>query len=105
MKMRCALWMVGLAATLAATGCITPREHNLPPASRLLEPGPGVGGPGPGVLPPAMPAHPAFGGGMAGMAGMGCPPMAGGMMGNNPDFNRVPASPNFNVSEMQIGSR
>jgi hypothetical protein len=32
--------------------------HNLPPAHRLLEPGPGVGGPGPGVLPPHMPAMP-----------------------------------------------
>ena len=27
-----------------------PSAHNLPPAHRLLEPGPGVGGPGPGVL-------------------------------------------------------
>ena len=27
-----------------------PAAHNLPPAHRLLEPGPGVGGPGPGVL-------------------------------------------------------
>ena len=27
-----------------------PTAHNLPPAHRLLEPGPGVGGPGPGVL-------------------------------------------------------
>ena len=27
-----------------------PASHNIPPAQRLLEPGPGVGGPGPGVL-------------------------------------------------------
>lgn len=30
-----------------------PHAHNLPPAQRLMEPGPGVGGPGPGVIPPA----------------------------------------------------
>ena len=30
-----------------------PAVHNLPPAQRLLEPGPGVGGPGPGVLSPS----------------------------------------------------
>jgi hypothetical protein len=38
--------------------------YNLPPAERLMEPGPGVGGPGPGVIPP-------IGGGMGfGMGGM-----------------------------------
>jgi len=36
------------------TGCTTLHHHNLPPAERLHEPGPGVGGPGPGVhLPPS----------------------------------------------------
>lgn len=29
--------------------------YNLPPAERLMEPGPGVGGPGPGVIPPMDP--------------------------------------------------
>ncbi len=44
--------MVGLTAG----GCATAKKgHNLPPAQRLLEPGPGVGGPGPGVLPPPIP--------------------------------------------------
>lgn len=34
------------------------RSYSLPPASRMMEPGPGVGGPGPGVLPPVVPALP-----------------------------------------------
>lgn len=46
--------------------------YNLPPAERILEPGPGVGGPGPGVIPPA--------GGM-GMGGMGMGGMGMGGMG------------------------
>ncbi len=48
MKMR-----VFLTLATVAFGCFvgcTPVRHNLPPAQRLLEPGPGVGGPGPGVL-------------------------------------------------------
>ncbi|MEX2091950.1 MAG: hypothetical protein WD971_04690 [Pirellulales bacterium] len=50
------------------SGCEQGRlAYNLPPAERLMEPGPGVGGPGPGVIPPP--------GGM-GMGGMGM----GGMM-------------------------
>ena len=74
MKMRFSLWMLSLATGLAATGCITPREHNLPPAERMFAPGPGVAGPGPGVLPPALPMQPPFGApfgpGMPGMPGM-----------------------------------
>ncbi len=51
--------------------------YNLPPAQRLMEPGPGVGGPGPGVL---MPAAGMGSGGVApamamGGYGPGCPPM------------------------------
>lgn len=58
MKIR--LWFVSmsLAVCLTAMGCAFPslhHQHNLPPAQRLLEPGPGVGGPGPGVLPPSLP--------------------------------------------------
>ncbi|MEL7499914.1 MAG: hypothetical protein AAFN77_20085 [Planctomycetota bacterium] len=41
-----------------------PTSHNLPPAQRLLEPGPGVGGPGPGVLAASRGMDP----GMAGAA-------------------------------------
>lgn len=39
-----------VAMTAAMTGCGATGGYNLPPASRLMEPGPGVGGPGPGVL-------------------------------------------------------
>ena len=38
--------------------------YNLPPASRLMEPGPGVGGPGPGVIPPAGSPYGIYGGGV-----------------------------------------
>ena len=40
------------ALAMMVTGCVSPNGYNIPPASRLLEPGPGVGGPGPGVIPP-----------------------------------------------------
>ena len=40
-----------------------PTSHNLPPAHRLLEPGPGVGGPGPGVLSAARRPGPGAAGG------------------------------------------
>jgi hypothetical protein len=46
---------MSLAVAITATGCVFPKAYNLPPASTLLEPGPGVGGPGPGVLPPSLP--------------------------------------------------
>lgn len=59
MKVRFSLWIVPLLALVAAGGCVFPNAapiaYNLPPAQRLLEPGPGVGGPGPGVLPPTLP--------------------------------------------------
>jgi hypothetical protein len=48
-----------LVLAVAAAGCRGPihNNSNLPPAERLLRPGPGVGGPGPGVMTmqPAMP--------------------------------------------------
>src|SRR4051812_46413434 len=76
--------LVGLLfiATAAAGGC-GKLAYNLPPASRLMEPGPGVGGPGPGVIPPAGSPYGMYGGGVnrfpGGMgAGMG---MGGGMCG------------------------
>lgn len=50
-------WILCTAATISAFGCAGFKEHNLPPAQQLLEPGPGVGGPGPGVIPPASPAE------------------------------------------------
>ena len=55
MKLRLTLWSFFVAASLAAMGCAGIHSHNLPPADRLLAPGPGVDGPGPGVLMPAMP--------------------------------------------------
>ncbi len=42
-------------ALLALVGCKGPFQQNLPPAQRLMEPGPGVGGPGPGVQTAYMP--------------------------------------------------
>ena len=64
MKMRVFLTLAVVALGYF-TGC-TPVRHNLPPAQRLLEPGPGVGGPGPGVL--GMPGDAVGMGGMAGAA-------------------------------------
>jgi hypothetical protein len=55
MKIRWSLLVLSVAAGLTAAGCAFPKQHNLPPAQQLLEPGPGVGGPGPGVLPPTLP--------------------------------------------------
>ena len=75
MKTRLGIYALCTLATLAPAAsfgqglaglgpCVA---HNLPPAQRLMEPGPGVGGPGPGVL------HP-----MAGaMAGGGVSPTMG----------------------------
>jgi hypothetical protein len=42
-----------LATAAAVTGCQGRLAYNLPPAARIMEPGPGVGGPGPGVIPTA----------------------------------------------------
>lgn len=54
MRIRLAMWVSCWAAMLTAAGCVTPIEHNLPPAERLMHPGPGVDGPGPGVMMPPM---------------------------------------------------
>jgi hypothetical protein len=57
MKLRLPSWTLLIALALPAIGCVSPVGTNLPPAQRLMEPGPGVGGPGPGVLAPiAQPA-------------------------------------------------
>ena len=57
--------LVGLLfiATAAAGGCGR-LAYNLPPASRIMEPGPGVGGPGPGVIPPAGSPYGMYSGGV-----------------------------------------
>jgi len=44
------LGMCFLVLMAAVVGCTGPFQQNLPPAERLMEPGPGVGGPGPGVM-------------------------------------------------------
>jgi hypothetical protein len=85
MKIR-SLLSVGLAAAIfaASGGSMAHAQHgrlirpnnNLPPAQRLLEPGPGVGGPGPGVLGPNVPAG--FVGGGGGYPGGGAPCADGG---------------------------
>jgi len=53
MKLPLLSWtfLIAIAMT-TAIGCVSPVGYNLPPAERLMEPGPGVGGPGPGVIPP-----------------------------------------------------
>lgn len=60
MKIRWSYWIACLAVVLSTVGCAGIKEHNLPPAQQLLEPGPGVGGPGPGVIPPETPPMPAM---------------------------------------------
>jgi hypothetical protein len=54
------LMFVALAVALQA-GCHGPVAHNIPPAERLMHPGPGVGGPGPGVIPPVAGLMPGLG--------------------------------------------
>lgn len=89
-----------LALTLSAVACLAPAgcfrvAHNLPPAQRLLEPGPGVGGPGPGVIQPAaamMPMGPIGGmegGGMGGACGPGCGPGGGGLCGIGAGMSQI----------------
>ena len=75
MKMRFFLVTLAAVAISYVTGC-TPVRHNLPPAQRLLEPGPGVGGPGPGVMAPGVvpaSANMPIDGGACGPGGPGGP--------------------------------
>src|SRR5688572_6560077 len=69
-------------ACVASIGCVGGKAaYNLPPAQRLLEPGPGVGGPGPGVIQPAgamMPMGPIGPVGGGPMGGGYCGPGGGG---------------------------
>ena len=44
--------MLTLSFVLALVGCQVPLAHNVPPAERIMHPGPGVDGPGPGVMMP-----------------------------------------------------
>ena len=88
MKFQFALGSVIVAASVAAMGCAGGldtglKSHNLPPAHRLLGPGPGVDGPGPGVLPPAMPV------GMPMSVGSGVAPQNVQILFNRPDSMQV----------------
>lgn len=74
-----AMCLLAMAAGIKCSAQHGKLAYNLPPAQRLMEPGPGVGGPGPGVL---MPAAGMAGGGaiapamaMGGGFAPGCPPM------------------------------
>ncbi len=87
MKKTLTTFLMSLAVLLAATDCLGTgpnRAFNLPPAQRLMEPGPGVGGPGPGVLSPMATrgggggVNPAMAMGPGGAAMGGCGPMMGG---------------------------
>lgn len=84
MKMRVFLTLA-VVATSCFTGCTSVR-HNTPPAQRLMEPGPGVGGPGPGVLGPGegFGAAGGMGAGVVQASCQSCGPggeIAGDMMG------------------------
>ncbi len=73
------IWSAAIVAVgvLVSTGCMGGGRvaHNLPPAQRLMEPGPGVGGPGPGVLQASAMMPPSGGGGVMNAQMMG--PMCG----------------------------
>ena len=82
MRLQLIGWTIAAAVCAGSVGCVGRVAHNLPPAQRLLEPGPGVGGPGPGVIQPASatmgigpmgPMGPMGPGCMPGMGGMGAP--------------------------------
>jgi hypothetical protein len=64
-----ALAVLGSAIQLTSSNCAGEFgiRHNMPPAARLAEPGPMVGGPGPGVLTPETMPVPGAGGGQCGM--------------------------------------
>lgn len=89
MKMRVFL-LLAVAATSCFTGCTSVR-HNQPPAQRLMEPGPGVGGPGPGVLGAADMA------GASGVVTASCQSCGPGMGGEMMDGGMMMGGPAPNV--------
>jgi hypothetical protein len=92
--MRVERTLVGLllAAIAVAPGC-GKLAYNLPPASRLMEPGPGVGGPGPGVIPPMGGSPYGVYGGGVGRFGDGQGMMMGGGGGYCADGSMGPGGP------------
>ncbi len=93
MRVERALVGIVCVAAMAASGCNGGRlAYNLPPSSRLMEPGPGVGGPGPGVIPPAGFPYGIYGGAVGRFGnGMGAP--AGGGYGEGPPCGPYPSAP------------
>ena len=90
MKIRMTHLVICVAGTVLVTGC-TPVRHNLPPAERLMQPGPGVGGPGPGVMtPPPVAMRGAMGGAMGPAMMPGTPAPMTGML--RPGESIVPGS-------------
>ena len=55
MRARYTVCAILVTSLLVTAGCKMTGGHNLPPAERLMAPGPGVDGPGPGVLAPPIP--------------------------------------------------
>jgi hypothetical protein len=53
------LSMLVIVVITALTGCGFNQQHNVPPAQRMMHPGPGVDGPGPAVMMPTMAQLPA----------------------------------------------
>ena len=89
MKIRMSHWITLIAIAAIAMGCAHQRSYNLPPAERLMHPGPGVGGPGPGVIapPPAPVVQAGVPGGM-----LGDPGIPGGVVVGGPMGGYVPAN-------------
>ncbi len=102
--MRVERTLVGLMilATAILTGCGR-LAYNLPPASRLMEPGPGVGGPGPGVIPPAGNPYAIYGGAVGRYADGRCAG-PGGMMPYGPCGVNVPPAAAPNVMQASFNS-
>ncbi|MBN1855098.1 MAG: hypothetical protein JW829_20360 [Pirellulales bacterium] len=61
MRFQKGLLNFALVSIVAAIGCHAHVARNLPPASQMMHPGPGVGGPGPGVITPASAMVPGLG--------------------------------------------
>jgi len=107
--MRVERTLVGLLCVVAAAasaGCGGQLAYNLPPASRLMEPGPGVGGPGPGVIPPAGNPYGIYGGAV-GRFGDGMGGSMGGEYGEcascQPYAANKPVPPKAGNDVMQAG--
>lgn len=107
MQMRNWLNTVLVVAAVTAVGCGPGRlAYNAPPAQRLMEPGPGVGGPGPGVIPAGNqmtrggPTGPARNYGPGGNMGGGCSTGACVAM-DDASFTSAGPSKNSSIQQVQ----